>query len=543
MKRFILALTGFLLLVSLLACTRMDAGSIKDVSPSPTETPSSHPDVLEIETITVHNARELVENLGSNKHFMLVPGGDYDLNKIDDSRSPYFIDGELEGLENVIIEGQGEDQVDFFTDAYDCSVLYLKNCENITFKNLNLGHEPMVVYESCLGAVLILYDNRNITLEDCTLFGCGTSGIEAYEVKGLSCKDVVIKDCSFYVLYLSETEEAFFSNCEFINKTNQSIQLQSSTDITIENSRLVGEMTEYPNIMDGDKALLNQPSDGASYSIKEQKGENIRLVNVTVTGKTILKELEALHPSVKVELTSGNDELSGARYVDCDLKYSSALEESEYLPQIEQVRQVILTKDSSYDIVYVTLEWPGNDMPIRSGYDGSIWLGSAYTDIARVMNDHRKYLSEEEAKTILEAWCPPLFTNEGDQVSEVLTFLHYNTVISEGDPYYALSISSDYGEYQFGSDFKVNAVDGSIYTIFDGYGYARVQTATEEQIQAVLEYIKSHEEEISRDTVFRAYCVEEDYIIFNNEFTYTSYLIKKENGKLVAEPYQEWMGD
>lgn len=141
MKRLAIILTGILLIISLTACSRLNTRSVSDVdeTSTPVVTSPMEPGVFEpAETIVVHNARELMENLGSNKHFLLAPDGDYDLCNIDETSPSGYSQDRLSKLENVIIEGQGEAQVDFLTDSLLNSVLYLAECKNITLKNY--GH-------------------------------------------------------------------------------------------------------------------------------------------------------------------------------------------------------------------------------------------------------------------------------------------------------------------------------------------------------------------------------------------------------------------
>lgn len=548
MKRFALALTGLLLLATLLACSRMNDPAIKDVSPTP-EITQSTPSDTEMESIIVHNARELIQQLGSNKHFLLVPGGDYDLNSIDDNLNPHHFDGALKDLKNVIIEGQGEERVDFVTgDPYE-NVLYLKNCENITIRNLNLGHELMNLYDYCKGSVMFLLDNRKITLENCTLFGSGSIGIEAERVSGLNCNNVVIKECTSYIVYFNQIHDALFSNCEFISKGIQPLDIIDSQNITIENSRLTGIISNYPNVLENDKELLSLPHNGESHTVDEQISSNIRMANVTVTGKALIKELETLYPSVKADVIYYEEpELGGLPALDCILRYPSAPKESEYLSQIEQAKRMILAKEGidGQMYVYISLQWPDTDDDVLLSFDGTIWLGNNYTDIANVMNDQRKYLSKEDARALLESWWPPLVNNKSKKiVKENVSFNHEDVAIFNGVPYYVIDVDSDYGEYEFGQRMKVNAVDGSIHMFFDGDQYAPVQPATQGQVNAVMEYIRS-EEGLSEDYVYRAYAVKGEYgtcLIFMNRFTNTRYTIKTVNGKLVAEPYSEWMGD
>lgn len=527
----------------------MDTQSLSKESMAPKEAPTiqSKGNAPFGEPIVVHNGQELLQKLSSNKHFLLMPGGDYDLYQMDGSVNPTFIDGVFEKLENIIIEGQGEAQVDFFTESSANSVLNLVGCSNITLKNLNLGYDFISRYIDCNVPVLELDDCKNITLENCTLSG-GAGGISAFRVDGLKCTNVVIKDCTEKIFILQKTQNALFNHCEFINKKEELLHLFNAHNIKFENSRLEGYVVDYPNILwDDDIMLINHPSDGTAYVIKEEQFESVRLKNVTVAGKSVLKELEALHPSVKPELNLWYDEFSGDLYVECLMNYSSALQENEYLPQIEQAKQIISQRAYVFGNVYVRLSWPGNEEGIESDYEGVIRISDTDTDIFRLMNDNRAYLSSDEALRILKAWWPPLLTIYGNKaVNEVLDISYMGIFVEYGEPYYHFSVSSDYGYYaDFGGGYSVHAVDGSIHTRFDLNNFAKLKWATKEQIEAVLAYIMSQGIEIAEDAAYRAYSLSGDsdeiaFVILMNDYAGSDYFIKYENDNLLVEPYAQW---
>lgn len=91
-------------------------------------------------------------------------------------------------------------------------VLSFISCQDITFKNLLLGH----TYEGvCSNGVLGFDDCTNIRIENCGLYGCGTEGILARKTNNLLMTDSEIFGCSYSILHLYGCNKCEFKNCYF----------------------------------------------------------------------------------------------------------------------------------------------------------------------------------------------------------------------------------------------------------------------------------------------------------------------------------------
>ena len=210
--------------------------STSDTIPPPNDTPDekneaepsyddekSTPKPLRV--ITVNNAQELVSQIASNTHIKLMPGS-YDFNSFDEKFYTFYYNYRgLRNLENVVIEGIGEEQIDFLTGSAYSDVLHISNSKKITLKNLNLGHKPPVKSGYCEGGVISLSECDGITIDNCTMFGCGTIGIYAYNVSNLVCTNSTIKDCTEDLVYLVTAEGVLFQDCTFISRDFEEIIL------------------------------------------------------------------------------------------------------------------------------------------------------------------------------------------------------------------------------------------------------------------------------------------------------------------------------
>lgn len=551
MKKYII-LPLLILALILCSCGRLETGEVTETDD---ETPSVSQDnenglpdgnaesinkSNDREVITVHNASELVSQLKSNTHFLLVPGGDYDLSSVDNDLNPQFFNYGLQNLENVIIEGMGDQQTDFFTKYSDQSVLYIDNSRDITLINLNFGHDPVVISSDyCTGGVLALQDCSGITISGCTMFGCGTVGIEATNIKGLKVINSTIRDCTRDIMEVSNLKNAVFQDCVFISAEDEHIRISGESDVTIRDCRLTGgAVSDPPKILLNDVSVIEESNDGEEYVIHEKEVNGLRLLNVSVSGKTVLKELNAIYENVRAEISAYEDPLSYERVVSCDLFYESPLDESLYLPQIRLARDIITKCYSNYDVILVRISFPDIDRFIGTVFNGAIWLWDNYSSLSKVMGDGRQYLTKEEAFKKLDNWLPPKRSIDTMKIiDERVSYEIYNTMVYADQAYYSINAYSEENNDYIGN-FYVNAIDGSISVDFDGKEFVMAEHASQEQIDAVLDYYNNSGEELPEEGAFRAYIIEKKFIRFSG----VPFLLEEKDGKLKAYPYEEWTG-
>lgn len=171
-------------------------------------------------SVTVHNAREFLDALKSDVHIRLEPGN-YDLNKYLEGDNPYqslyIKEGKLYGLKNVLIEGLGDQPLDFITYNSFSPVLSISNCEYLSLVNLNFGHDPAIGSGNCTGDVVDIQDSKNINIEKCVLFGCGMVGMNISNVQTMEFNDSVIKECSDNIAYIIKCKDISFNRSKFLN--------------------------------------------------------------------------------------------------------------------------------------------------------------------------------------------------------------------------------------------------------------------------------------------------------------------------------------
>lgn len=134
--------------------------------------------------------------------------------------------------------------------------MYKKDSQEVTLRGLICGHEVEPGY--CTGSVVSLSQCSHIAIENCDLYGCGTYGIEAYHIFGLTVADTDIYECSYGLIWLSEVENASFSNCSFLNSEEYSMfSFLACYSIQLEDCKILGNRapSEYNSFINCQDSL------------------------------------------------------------------------------------------------------------------------------------------------------------------------------------------------------------------------------------------------------------------------------------------------
>ena len=169
--------------------------------------------------IKVYNANQFVDAIGSNVTLLLMDsiilseidedksGSNYRMQEAHDGRELV-----ITNVENLNIIGSTEYPTDIITDPRYGFVLIFENCSKILIDNINAGHTDPGY---CEGGVFSFLDCQNITIDNSIMFGSGTTGIWAVNVKNLKCNNSLIWGCTYDIMSLKNCMYFQFNNCEF----------------------------------------------------------------------------------------------------------------------------------------------------------------------------------------------------------------------------------------------------------------------------------------------------------------------------------------
>ncbi len=225
--RAILALT---IAALLLMCTaalaagpaRASAAPSAD-SPEPAPSNDSALASDELYTAEVSDVDGLLAAIAPDTMILLSPGT-YDLSMASDygqeTDSEYYRWEEVyDGYELVIrnvtdlhIAGTEDDTVISAVPRY-ADVLSFADCGNITLTGFTMGHTKE--QGSCAGGVVHLMGTDGVTIDDCSLYGCGVLGVQAENCWNILVTDSDIYECSDGAVELSSCRSVQFDNCDF----------------------------------------------------------------------------------------------------------------------------------------------------------------------------------------------------------------------------------------------------------------------------------------------------------------------------------------
>jgi len=115
-------------------------------------------------------------------------------------------------------------------------VLHFLNCEDITLSGITAGHTQQP--GDCAGSVISFENCWLMDVENCSLYGCGTIGINAYYSSGLSVRDTEIYDCSLGAIGLYTVMDASFENMNVHGCPVPELSLHDCMDVFYEGTEL-----------------------------------------------------------------------------------------------------------------------------------------------------------------------------------------------------------------------------------------------------------------------------------------------------------------
>ncbi|MDO5445474.1 MAG: right-handed parallel beta-helix repeat-containing protein [Eubacteriales bacterium] len=118
----------------------------------------------------------------------------------------------ITGVNDLTIIGTDDDDVILSAEPRYSNVLTFENCANIYISELTAGHtvEP----GSCAGGVVFLNNTNDFTASECSFYGCGILGLQAFSSKNILMNDCEIYDCSDGAVVLNNCRNTEFNDCE-----------------------------------------------------------------------------------------------------------------------------------------------------------------------------------------------------------------------------------------------------------------------------------------------------------------------------------------
>ena len=218
MKKLISLMIAAIMLLSLAACGEAPDSSAEETEPPETSAPKTEDgrpvtEVTTVDELLAAIAPDTVIEL-TGQRYMLTEASDYGTG----SGSGYYRwdtgDGAELVIENVTgltIRAANRDTC-IVTEPRWVNVMHFIGCEDITLEGFTAGHTDGAY---CSGGVLCFENTKGVTVDGCSLYGCGTEGVTTYSCEDVAVTGSEIWNCSQGAAFIYDSKNVSFDNCDF----------------------------------------------------------------------------------------------------------------------------------------------------------------------------------------------------------------------------------------------------------------------------------------------------------------------------------------
>ncbi|MDY5563679.1 MAG: right-handed parallel beta-helix repeat-containing protein, partial [Candidatus Limivicinus sp.] len=149
-----------------------------------------------------------------------------------------YVDGPqlvISGVKNLSITGGGADKASIQAVPRYAEVLAFENCQNITLKDFTAGHTQAPGH--CTGGVVYFANSSDLSVEDCSLYGCGVWGITLNGCGDVAVKNTEIYDCSYGDLNFASSKNIRLENCN-IHDNGLSRAIYDCQNVTLDGAAI-----------------------------------------------------------------------------------------------------------------------------------------------------------------------------------------------------------------------------------------------------------------------------------------------------------------
>ncbi len=218
MKKLVSLMIAVIMLFSLAACGEAPAAPAAETEPAETPLPKTENGRPVTEVTTVDElldaiAPDTVIEL-TGQRYMLTEASDYGTG----SGSGYYrwdtgggAELVIENVTGLTIRAANRDTC-IVTEPRWVNVLHFIGCEDITLEGFTAGHTDGAY---CSGGVLCFENTKGVTVDGCSLYGCGTEGVTTYSCEDVAVTGSEIWNCSQGAAFIYDSKNVSFDNCDF----------------------------------------------------------------------------------------------------------------------------------------------------------------------------------------------------------------------------------------------------------------------------------------------------------------------------------------
>lgn len=218
MKKLVSLMIAVIMLFSLAACGEAPDSSAAETEPAETPLPKTEDgrpvtEVTTVDELLAAIAPDTVIEL-TGQRYMLTEASDYGTG----SGSGYYrwdtgggAELVIENVTGLTIRAANRDTC-IVTEPRWVNVLHFIGCEDITLEGFTAGHTDGAY---CSGGVLCFENTKGVTVDGCSLYGCGTEGVTTYSCEDVAVTGSEIWNCSQGAAFIYDSKNVSFDNCDF----------------------------------------------------------------------------------------------------------------------------------------------------------------------------------------------------------------------------------------------------------------------------------------------------------------------------------------
>lgn len=148
----------------------------------------------------------------------------------------------LVGFKQLVIKGEQNSKL--VVEPRYAFCLRFVNCEQCLVENLTIGHTEGGY---CEGGVIGITGGWRNVVKDCSLYGCGTYGLDITGTNSFSMISSEIHDCTYGIMLLNSSEAVHFTNCDFFNnKEFTLVESRACNGLVFEKCRFYANKGDAP---------------------------------------------------------------------------------------------------------------------------------------------------------------------------------------------------------------------------------------------------------------------------------------------------------
>lgn len=234
---------------------------------------------------------------------------------------------QVKNCPNLTIKAKGKSVSLLATPRY-VNVMEFYNCDGLHLENVIMGH---TTGGYCDKGVLEINGSKNVEIDNCDFFGCGTEGFIFNDCRNIHVNNSSVHDCTYHTMHLDGCFNIRFNDCKFYNnKEFEQINIANSRNVAFTGctfDNLEGTLFNLNGYQHFIQCEFRNCKTEPVTSDFETHGHSIMRHCTTIFGSAPIGKRTVTKPTIKEGLWSDGKDTFTAKYED---NYSITLVKKGY---------------------------------------------------------------------------------------------------------------------------------------------------------------------------------------------------------------------